>query len=310
VIAIALLFFLILAIYSNTFYAAWQFDDKPNIIDNQLLHLKDLKPESLFETFYTDPHDPWNPGKKLNRPIVFLTFAINWYFSQEKVFGYHIVNLLIHFLTAAFLYCTILNLFDAPSLKEKHERNKYFIAIVAAVLWAVNPLQTQAVTYIVQRMASMATMFYVMSLFFYVRCRLSDASLKRILLLLVSILCFLLALGSKENAAALPAAVLLIEVTCFQNINWRFRTTAYWSASVLIAVFVVFASIWLFKPQIFPSIMKGFEYRPFTLAERLLTEPRILLYHLSQLLYPVPTRLSVEHDVVVSTSLWQNPRFG
>ena len=303
--AIALLFFLILAIYSNTFYATWQFDDKPNIVDNQLLHIKNLKSESLFQTFFTDPHDPWNPGEKLYRPIAFLTFAINWYFGQDKVFGYHIVNLLIHVLTAVFLYLTILNLLKAPNLIEKYDRNKCFIAFIAAALWAINPLQTQAVTYIVQRMASMAAMFYIMSILFYIMSRFKHSSLQRILLLLGSIVCFLLALGSKENAAVLPAAVLLIEVTCFQNINWQHRTTAYWVGSILVGVIVFFASIWLFMSQIFSAILKGYEYRPFTFAERLLTEPRILLYHLSQIFYPVPTRLSVEHDVVVSTSLLQ-----
>lgn len=305
VIAIALLFLLILAIYSNTFYATWQFDDKPNIIDNQLLHIKVLKSDTLFQTFYTDPHDPWHPGKKLYRPIAFLTFGINWYFGQDKVFGYHIVNLLVHGLTAVFLYLTILNLLNAPNLIEKFDRNRYFIAFIAATLWAINPIQTQAVTYIVQRMASMAAMFYILSLFFYIRFRLSDSSMRRILFLLSSILSFLLALGSKENAVALPAAVLLIEVTCFQNINWRHRTTAYWVGSILVGVSIFFASIWLFMPQTFSSILKSYEYRPFTLSERLLTEPRVLLYHLSQIFYPVPTRLSVEHDVVVSTSLLQ-----
>jgi Tfp pilus assembly protein PilF len=135
--------------------------------------------------------------------------------------------------------------------------------------------------------------------------RMSDSSLQRISFLLGSILSFLLALGSKENAAALPAAVLFIEVTCFQNINWRHRKTAYLGGAIILGVSVFCVSIWLFMPQTFSSILKGYEYRPFTLSERLLTEPRILLYHLSQIFYPVPTRLSVEHDVIVSTSLMQ-----
>ena len=296
---------LILAIYSNTFYAAWQFDDRPNIIDNRMLHLTDLKPESLFETLYTDPHDPWHPGKKLNRPIAYFTFAINWYFGQDRVVGYHIVNITIHFLTAVFLYLTILSLFRAPNLDGKYGRNKYVIAFVAAVLWAANPMQTQAVTYIVQRMASMAAMFYVLSLLCYVRLRLSESSMWRILLLLGGLLCFLLALGSKENAAALPGAVALIEFTCFQNINWRQRTTCYWAAAFVIGGILLFTGIWFLWPELFSAILKGYDYRPFTFSERLLTEPRILLHYLSQLLYPVPTRLSVEHDVLVSTSLLQ-----
>jgi Tfp pilus assembly protein PilF len=152
-------------------------------------------------------------------------------------------------------------------------------------------------------MASLAAMFYIMSMLFYIMFRLSDSSQQRILFLLGSILSFLLALGSKENAAALPAAVLLIEVTCFQNVNWRHRKTAYLAGAIILGASVFCVSIWLFMPQNFSSILKGYEHRPFTLSERLLTEPRILLYYLSQIFYPIPTRLSIEHDVVISTSL-------
>ena len=57
------------------------------------------------------------------------------------------------------LFLTILALFESPALRGKYKGSEYFIALLSAVLWAVNPIQTQAVTYIVQRMASMAAMF-------------------------------------------------------------------------------------------------------------------------------------------------------
>ncbi len=181
---VVLFFFLILAAYSNTFNAAWQFDDKPNIVNNGYLHLKDLNPESLFKTFFTNPRNPWKTGNKLYRPIPCLTFALNWYFGENNVIGYHIVNLVIHHLTGFLLFLTILNLFQSPNLKNKFAENAYLIALLAATLWAIHPIQTQAVTYIVQRMTSMAAMFYILSMFFYVKCRLSSSSLHRILFLL------------------------------------------------------------------------------------------------------------------------------
>lgn len=303
-IGIALLFFLILASYSNTFHASWQFDDKPNIVNNQLLHIKDLKPETLFQTFYTNPQRPSEPGNKLNRPISYLTFAINWYLGQNQVFDFHIVNLLIHFLTAVFLYLTILNLFKAPNLIEKYSRNNYFIALIAAGLWAVNPIQTQAVTYIVQRMASIATMFYILSMLFYLKFRLNDSSLQRILLLLASILSFLLAMGSKENAAMLPASLLVVELTCFQNFNWHFSKRGYSWALIAGAAVILLSGIWFFNSDIGISWLGGYQNRPFTIVERLLTQPRIVMFYLSQIFLPLPHRLSVEHDVFVSTSLW------
>ncbi|MFC1577594.1 tetratricopeptide repeat protein [Thermodesulfobacteriota bacterium] len=304
-IATTFLFFLILAAYSNTFNAAWQMDDKPNIINNDYLHLKDLKPESLIQALYTNPTDPSNPGAKLYRPISFLTFALNWYIGKDNVIGYHIANLLIHFLTSVFLFLAILNILQAPGLSRQFERNKYLIAFISAALWSLNPIQTQAVTYIVQRMASMAAMFYILSMLLYIKCRLSRSSLHRILLLSGCALSFLMALGSKENAAMLPASLLLIEVTCFQEFNWWYNKKSYFWGSIAGGLIILLLGIWFFNSDITFSFLNGYQNRPFTLSERLLTEPRIVLYYLSQIFYPVPTRLSVEHDVVIATSLFQ-----
>jgi tetratricopeptide (TPR) repeat protein len=304
-IAAALLFFLIFAVYCNTFNADWQFDDKPNILNNHYLHIKNFKPGSLVQTFYTNPTDPGNFGEKLNRPISFLTFSINWYFGKNMVIGYHIVNFLIHFLTTTFLFIAILNLLKTPNLKEKFERNKYFIAFLSAALWAINPIQTQAVTYIVQRIASLAAMFYILSMLFYIKCRMSGSSLHRIFFLLGCVLTFLLALGSKENAAMLPASLLLIEFTCFQKHNWSYSKKSYFWGSAAGGVIILLLGVWLFNPEITFSWLNGYGNRPFTLVERILTEPRIVLFYLSQIFFPLPIRLSVEHDVSLSISLFQ-----
>ena len=304
-IAVALLFSLIFAVYCNTFDSDWQFDDKPNILNNNYLHIRNLKPESLVQTFFTNPSKPAQIGEKLYRPISFLTFSINWYFGKDKVFGYHIVNLLIHFLTTTFLFVAILNLLGAPNLREKFDRSKYFIAFLSAALWAINPIQTQAVTYIVQRMASMAAMFYILCMLCYIKFRMSRSSPHRIFFLLGCVLSFLLAIGSKENAVMLPASLLLIEFTCFKKFNWRFSKTIYFWGSVAGGGIILILALWFFSTDITFSWLNGYRNRPFTLTERILTEPRIVLFYLSQIFFPLPTRLSVEHDVILSTSFFQ-----
>ena len=304
-IAFFCLAFLILFIYSNTFYASWQFDDKPNIVNNGYLHLKDLNQQSLFNTLITNPKDPWKPGNKLYRPIPSLTFGLNWYFGRDNVTGYHIVNLVIHILNALLLFLTILNLFQSPNLKNKFAEHAYSIALLTATLWAIHPIQTQAVTYIVQRMTSMATLFYILSIFFYVKCRLSGFSLHRILFLLGCGLSFLFALGSKENTATLPAALLIVEVICFQNLtSQRTRRMFIWG-SIAGGMLLIVLSFWLFIPDSSFSFIKGYNHRPFSLTERLLTEPRIVFFYLSLIFYPMPNRFSIEHDITLSTSLFQ-----
>jgi tetratricopeptide (TPR) repeat protein len=303
-----LLVFVLLAIaillsYFNTLDAGWHLDDRPNILENRTLHIDSLNPESLIRTFSTAPTTERAPGKRLYRPLPCLSFALNWYFGQDNVFGYHVVNLLIHFLSACFLYLCIQSILKTQNLANKYRGKELFIATLATALWALNPVQTQAVTYIVQRMASMAALFYIISIYLYLKCRQNNSFGQRIFLLCGCMVGFLFALGSKENAATLPLAVLLIEVICFQNLSVsRIRKRLFWG-SIATGVLLVSLSALVLAPGGMFSVLQGYEGRPFTLGQRVLTQPGIILFYLSQLFYPVPHRLSIEHDIVVSTSL-------
>lgn len=304
-VAFALLSLLILLAYSNTFHSSWHFDDKPNIVNNYHLHLNDLQPESIVRTFFTNPKNPFHIGDRMYRPIPCLTFALNWYFGEDDVFGYHIINNIIHILTAFFLFLTILNLFNTPNLKDKFKENEHLIALLASILWAVNPIQAQAVTYIVQRMAQMAAMFYILGIYSYIKGRIGNSLLERAAWFVSSLFCFLLALGSKENAAMLPMALVLVEITFFQDLSLqKTRRLFLWiAAGISVSVFLLGSLVFLQENPF--SFLNGYAHRPFSLAERLLAEPRIVIYYLTQIFYPVPNRLSIEHDVIISTSFFK-----
>jgi len=291
--------------YMNTFQASWHLDDFPNIKKNTVLHISNLEFKSLFQTFYSSPTKPGVLGRKLYRPVPCLTFALNWYFGKDRVWGYHLVNTAIHMLTAWLLFFTVLNLLKTPNLIDKFPSGQHVIAFLAAAMWALNPVQTQAVTYIVQRMASMAAMFYILSIFFYLKFRLDDSAVKRIAFLLGCLMGLILAMGSKENTITLPAALWLIEVICFQDLDRRqTKRNLIWGA---IAVGIVLVGIGLLfaTPGRLSWIVNGYANRPFSLSERLLIEPRILIFYLSLIFYPIANRLSIVHDVEVSTSLLQ-----
>jgi len=300
---ITLLFLLILPIYSNTFNASWHFDDRQNIVNNYHLHIKDLHPKSLLQTFFKNPGNPLETGDKMYRPVACLTFALNWYFGKDNVVGYHIVNIIIHILTAIFLYLTIIKLFESPNLKGKFNGKEHFIALLTTALWAINPIQTQAVTYIVQRMASLAALFYILGLFFYIRGRISQVLQNRIILIIFCVLSFAFALGSKENAATFPLALILVEVIFFQNLGIRRTRRVFLGIAAGTGLLIFIMGLFLFMRGNPLFFLKGYDYRPFSLSERLMTEPGIILYYLSQIFYPVPNRLSVEHDFILSTSI-------
>lgn len=294
----ALLLILVFLIYGNTFHASWHLDDYSSILYNKRLHINDLKPKSLAGIVFVQD----GQGESLPRPVSHLTLAANWYFGKANVFGYHVVNVLIHFLTACFLFLTVYHILGLPNLRDRYRGKEYFIALLASTLWAINPIQTQAVTYIVQRMASLSTMFYVLSIFFYIKGRTAHAISKKSTLFLCCLLSFFLALASKEIAATLPISLILIEICFFQDLGRPgIRKAFAWTFLSGILLLVGIGTIYMDGTL---SFLQAYEDRPFTFFQRLMTEPRVLLLYITQIFYPVPTRLSIEHDISISTSLF------
>lgn len=302
-VALLLLSILIFLIYCNTFDSSWHFDDIPNIVRNPYLQISDLKPETLVNTFYASRKDGFYLQTRLYRPLACLSLALNWYAGRDSVTGYHVVNLLIHLVTASLLFLTILHLFKSPKLTGKYEGSQYFVALLTATLWAVNPIQIQAVTYIVQRMAAMAAMFYILGIYLYLKGRLQSPNWKRYTFFLACLMAYVCALGSKENAITLPIAIILLEVVFFQDLGCaRTRRRIFWIAAGIGLGIVVFGALFFLKGDL-AAIMKTYAERSFSPWQRVMTQPRILIFYLTLIFYPLPTRLSIEHEVAVSTSL-------
>ncbi len=294
-VALFLLMLLIFTVYSNTFDAGWHLDDNTNIINREAIHLSSLDWNSLNKTFIADS------GDKLYRPVVCLTLALNWYLGQEQTYGYHIVNILVHCIAACFLYLVLYHTLSLPGSRRPAGVDVQFVALVGASLWAINPMQIQAVTYIVQRMASMAGMFYIMSLYFYLRFRSAPQTKSRLFFLIACTTAALLAVGSKQNAWTLPAALLLVEFLMVRDSRKiGLKTVCFFGLSVTAVLLVAVLVLNLDLTRIW---VNGYEARAFSLTERLLTEPRILTFHISQLFYPAPGRFSITHDFPLSASL-------
>jgi len=301
IFAIVALAVIIFIIYGNSFDCSWHFDDEPNITDNPNLHLKEITWENLKRALYSDRNRP----TFLYRPVACLSLALNHYFHGLEVFGYHLVNTCVHVLASIFLFLFIYHTLNLPSLRAKYAPQSYFIALLATTLWAINPVQTQAVTYIVQRMASLAGMFHIMSMFFYLKARISETGSKKIIFFTLCFVSFVMALGSKENAAMLPLIIILYEILLFQEITGQ-NLRKHGRLFLIVAGAILtlgFTYIYIQGGNIF-SFLDGYRNRPFSLAQRLLTEPRILVFYMTLLLYPVPNRLSIAHSINISTSLF------
>ncbi|MBW2109208.1 MAG: tetratricopeptide repeat protein [Deltaproteobacteria bacterium] len=302
-LAVAFLLILGCLIYANTLSVPFYLDDYGNIVENPYVHLSSLKLKNILDAGFKSPCS--------NRPIANISFALNYYIHQDRVWGYHIVNIAIHALTAVFFF-----LLTGMTLRISETRRpatmttaqplgSFMISLSAALLWLVHPIHTQSVTYVVQRMNSMAAMFYVMAFFFYVKGRLAKKNNAR-LWFGACVLCGLLAIGSKEVAATLPFFILLYEWYFFQDLSkaWLKR----YSLPILYAClfFGLLVMAYLGKNPI-QSVLSGYRIRDFSLTERVLTEFRVVVFYISLLLFPRASRFSLEHDFVVSHTLMNPP---
>jgi tetratricopeptide (TPR) repeat protein len=304
VFAIITIFIIILIIYSNTFHASWHFDDEPNITQNSSLHLTELAWQGIAKTFYSKQLEP----EQLYRPAACLSFALNYYFGGDGVFGYHLVNIVIHFLAAVFLFLFIHHTLNLALLSARYGPNSYFIALLSTVLWAINPIQTQAITYIVQRMASMAGMFSIVSMYLYLKARTAIKNSSKAIFFSSTALCIILAFLSKENAIMMPACLFLFDFLLIQGVSEYSAKKNLKILLVVAAATVGMVVIFLaFSEMTFSSLFSLYSKRPFTLWERLLTQSRVLIFYISLILYPMSTRLSLNHDIAISHSLFNPP---
>jgi Tfp pilus assembly protein PilF len=285
--------------YCNTFPASWQMDDRPNITKNHRIQITDITPRQLWKSMNAQPG-----SGNFYRPVACLSLALNWYFGKDNVFSYHVVNWLIHLTTSWLLFLAIITLLQTPQIVGKYSNNEItFIAVTATLFWALNPMQTQAVTYIVQRMTSLAALFSLLSIYCYLRGRLSKSIQLRQLLFAGSALSYLLAIFSKENSIILPLSLPVFEIFFFYSqLSKKITQRLLYGLAIGLSVSVL-ATIAL-QPDILDAIHQNYNLRPFTMLERILTEQRILLFYLTQLFFPHPSRLSIAHDFPLSTSLF------
>lgn len=245
------------------------------------------------------------------RPISNLSFAINYYIGGDRVQGYHIFNICIHIISSIALYYLIFNtlyILNDPRFKNLHFEISFFTALI----WLTHPLNTQSVTYIVQRMNSMASMFFILSILFYILARKQQnstdfrhkCSKDVVFLFLVSFTSGILAIGSKEIAATLPIAIIAYEWFFFQKLapSWVKEKALFFIA--MIASFAVIAFIYT-KGNLADAVFTGYNFRDFTLYERLFTQLRVIVHYFELLLAPLPDNLSLDYSFPLSTSLFK-----
>ncbi len=224
-----------LAVYANSFFGPFVFDDLLSIPGNVTLH-----------SFQTALMPPGGGLTVSGRPIVNLSLAVNYAISADQVWSYHAANLLIHLLAGLCLFGIIRRTLasqparlGSPGALRRAE-NATFVAWAVALLWTVHPLQTESVTYLVQRAESLMGLFYLSTLYCFIRAAESGQTGVPIKgrpepdgasqWFVGSVVACFLGMATKEVMVSAPVIVLLYDRTflagSFRN-AWRTRGRYY-----------------------------------------------------------------------------------
>jgi len=264
-----LLILIIVALaYANSLDNSFHFDDEHSLIKNP--HIRQLE---NIPAFFTDPQMfSRNVGSGMYRPLVLVSYALNYRLGGYEGRGYHLVNLGIHLLTVSLVFGVFLQLGAGKRL-----------ALLGALFFGIHPLTAEPVNYISSRSESLAGLFYLSSLFFFLKSRHRISPL--------SILCFVAGLLTKSIVLSLPLLLLVYE-WAFDGQSWRTwwrRHLPYWTASLLY--------LWVIRELIGEALVQA-PVRSWT--EQLGTQVKALVYYVKLVFLPQP--LSVEHQFFVSNS--------
>ncbi|MFQ5585924.1 MAG: hypothetical protein ACE5GF_03780 [Thermodesulfobacteriota bacterium] len=285
----------VLVVYANTFTSTFHFDDIPHIVENYRIRSLGNIPALLLG----------------HRGVTMVTFALNYAVGGLDVVGYHLVNTVVHIVNGTMVYLLVfltLNVVQQTGEGVDEFRSKR-IAICAALLFSVHPIQTQAVTYVVQRMEILASLFYLLALLLFVKGATASAARKRVLLYGGVVLSYILGFFSKEVAITLPAVILLYDFTFISRGRVKGlveRWPLYTILTVLLLLFVVTTLIPLGGFGDVSEVSAGFTMKNIAPGEYLFTQFNVLIYYIILLI--IPRIQNLDYDFPVSSGLFEAPQ--
>lgn len=273
--------------YSNTFHVPFLFDDNRAIVDNYLIkNLGNL----------------WPPSG--TRWLGVLTFALNYAVGGLNVAGYHVVNLAIHLSASLLVYRLVQLTFRTPLFppEEQNAVNEQLTALAAALLFVAHPIQTQAVTYIAQRFASLATLLFLASMVCYIQARKTKSEdhngatterKKTLVWYTGGLLCAVLAMKTKEIAFTLPYIIIMYEFTFFpgRKLTERLRFL------LPVALTLLIIPIALLGVGSGGGISIATSASDISRHDYLLTQFRVIITYLRLLVLPVNQMIDYVHPI-------------
>jgi hypothetical protein len=287
-------------VYASGLFGGFLFDDYGSIVDNRALRNVDgswLRWLALALS---------SDAGVLRRPLSMLSFGVDYWLFGLSPLAFKVTNLVLHVANGLLVFRLATRL--CPRLMTSGaDVSAPFVALVAMTLWLLHPLNVGSVVYVVQRMNLLAVLFTLGGLVCYVDGR--ERALRGEpgwLIAIGGLFVFgVLAVLSKENGALIVAYALVVEAVCFRFAARDARAgvalKGFFAVVVALPV-ILFIAYTVLHPQ---WLMQSYANRPFTLVERLLTEPRILCDYLLWIFVPLPRWMGIYHDdIATSTGLF------
>ena len=290
VAAIILIILLGLAVYANSLGNGFVYDDE-FVIKNKPF----LNSWSNLRYFFNPRYFDY-AGESTYRPLVTLTYFLDYRLGGPNPFAYHLNSVIFHILSGILCYCFLLYLI--PALDKRLPPKS--LALLATLLFICHPIQTEAVDGIAFREDILAALFCFASLLFYLKTKLISGR-KKLSFYILSVLCYFFALLSKESALPLILIILLIDL-CYQKDTQRIRDpvhpfsikfTHYFGYIGVICLYLFIRFIWMVSPAAPLAASKGVGYLGGSLYTALLTTTRIFVSYLGLFLFPL--RLTAHH---------------
>lgn len=288
-----------LAAYANTLRSPFLFDDYINIASNAAI--RSLSNFTSLARLVDASSLPTNLKYATGvRPFAYLTFALNYAVGGNDALGYHVVNLAIHLACALLVYALTRQLLATPAFSEGPVSDDggslrsalaEWAPFFTALLFACHPLQTEAVTYVTQRFASLAALLYLGAVVCHVRWRLGGGPRG---LRAASLALALLAMTTKELAATLPVVLFLLEIVFFGS-TLRLAARRVWPFLLTVAV-IPLLMLWVSRhigSESLGDVVARGQSVPHAL-DYLLTQTTVLVMYLGLLVWP--SRLNFDYD--------------
>ncbi|MDD5109474.1 MAG: tetratricopeptide repeat protein [Candidatus Omnitrophica bacterium] len=285
---VAIICFLGVIIYSNTFLCSFHLDDNNSILPN--LAIRDIHNLRNIWDFWP------------SRFITYFTLAINYHFQQLDVWGYHFFNLMVHLLSAVLVWYLILLTFSTPTLRrEKISDYSKLIAFFTGLIFVASPVQIQGVTYIVQRAVSMATLFYLSSLILYIKFRLipegNSVSGPKVFYYAGSLIALVFAMFTKEMTLTLPFMICFYEFSFLKKakkrINWK-RLVPFF-----LTLFIIPLTMFLTRSVDITQMHRTVEPSPgISPWYYLLTQFRVLVTYIRLVFMPLNQNLDYDYPII------------